>query len=80
MGLKSNIVHRYFKKEIDGSKILVKVDPIHLTGTEIWVFKNNTMETRRLYFDDDIWEDLTLDGFEEVSGMEFNLHQSGLAR
>lgn len=78
MSIKSNIVHKYFKKEIQGSKILIKVDPVHLTGLEMIVRKDSKLDTRHLDFDELIYEDLAIDGFEEVSGMEFNLHLSGL--
>lgn len=75
----SNIVHQYFKKEIEGAKIIVKVNPIHLKGTEITVTKRGTMESRDLEFDAGIFDDLKEDGFEEASPLEFNLYQSGLA-
>jgi len=75
----SNIVHQYFKKEIEGAKILVKVNPIHLKGTEITVYRNGTLDQRDLDFDAEIFEDLKEDGFEEVNPLEFNLYLSGLA-
>jgi len=80
MSIHSNIVHKYFKKEIEGSKILVKVNPIHFTGTEMTVNLNGGLDTRQLEFDEQIWEDLSVDGFVEVSGMEFNLLLSGLIK
>ena len=75
----SNIVHQYFKKEIEGAKIIVKVNPIHLKGTEITVTKRGAIESRDLEFDAAIFDDLKEDGFEEASPLEFNLYQSGLA-
>ena len=80
MSVNSNIVHQYFKKEIEGSKILVKVNPVHFTGVEMIIHQNGELETRQLEFDTEIMEDLAVDGFEEVSGMEFNLHLSGLIK
>jgi len=80
MSIQSNIVHQYFKKEIEGSKLLVKLNPIHLSGLELIVYANGKVETREMDFDEDILEDLEADGFKEVSGMEFNLHLSGLAK
>ena len=80
MSIKSNIVHQYFKKEIEGSKILVKINPVHLDGLEMIIHQNGALETRQLDFDAAIWDDLAADGFEQVSGMEFNLHLSGLAK
>jgi len=75
----SNIVHQYFKKELEGSKILVKVNPIHWKGTEIVVPENGNAEARDLDFDAEILEDLKVDGFEPSSALEFNLYYSGLA-
>ena len=77
--MKSNIVHQYFKKEIGEVKIIVKVDPIHLKGTELTVFKDGRAETRNLQFDEEIMEDLKVDGFEACSAIEFNLYLAGLA-
>lgn len=75
----SNIVHQYFKKEIEGAKIIVKVNLIHLKGTEITVTKKGEIESRDLEFDAGILDDLKEDGFEEAGPLEFNLYQSGLA-
>lgn len=80
MSIQSNIVHQYFKKEIEGSKLFVKVNPVNLHGVELIVYANNTIETRELDFDEAIFEDLKADEFQEVSGMEFNLYLSGLAK
>ena len=75
----SNIVHQYFKKEIDGTKIIVKINPIHLKGTEIIVLKKGVIKRRELEFDVAIFDDLKTDGFIEASPLEFNLYESGLA-
>ena len=77
--MSSNIVHQYFKKEIEGTKILVKVNPIHWKGTEISVDEKGIAEARDLTFDEQILEDLKEDGFAEASPLEFNLYYSGLA-
>lgn len=74
----SNIVHQYFKKEIEGVKILVKVNPILYTGSEITVDANGHAELRDLEFDEGIFEDLKADEFEEASPLEFNLYLNGL--
>lgn len=76
--MNNNIVHQYFKKELDGAKILVKVNPIHLKGTELTVPQKGEVEARDLEFDTEIFDDLKADGFEEVNAMEFNLYLSGL--
>jgi hypothetical protein len=75
----SNIVHQYFKRDFDGYKVLVKINPLSLTGTEITRFIDGKIEMRDLEFDDEIFEDLKTDGFEEASPLEFNLYLSGLA-
>jgi len=78
MTLSKNIVHQYFKKELEGTKILVKVDPIHFQGTELTIEYPHNITTRDLDFDGQIFEDLQSDGFQEVNAMEFNLYLSGL--
>ncbi|NOT76686.1 MAG: hypothetical protein HOP08_17295 [Cyclobacteriaceae bacterium] len=75
----SNIVHQYFKKEIEGAKIIVKVNPIQLKGTEITIFSDGKIESRDLEFDEQIFDDLKEDAFTEASPLEFNLYYSGLA-
>jgi len=74
----SNIVHQYFKKELDGVKILVKVDPIHFIGSEITVPEAGEPELREMEFDAEIFDDLKADGFTEASPLEFNLYLNGL--
>lgn len=44
MGKSSNIVHQYFRKELDDSTILVKVNPILFRGTEITLLKTGEIE------------------------------------
>ncbi len=77
--MSSNIVHRYFKKEIDGSRVLVRVNPVHLKGTELIVSPSGQVARRDLTFDEAIFDDLKADEFEEASAMEFQLYFSGLA-
>lgn len=77
MGKDNNIVHQYFKKELPDLKILVKLNPIHLRGTEITI-QQGKLEIRDLQFDEAILEDLAADGFSEVNALEFNLYLSGL--
>jgi len=75
----SNIVHRYFKKEVEGTLVLVRVNPVHLKGTELVVGTDQSVQTRDLEFDEAIFDDLTQDGFKEASAMEFQLYATGLA-
>jgi hypothetical protein len=73
----SNIVHQYFRKELEGITILVRVNPILYTGTEITIQEGGN-EMRELEFDEEIFEDLKVDGFTESSALEFNLYLNGL--
>lgn len=75
----NNIVHQYFKKEFDSFKVLVRVNPILFTGTEITVSVDQPMETRNMEFDESIFEDLAADGFTACNPLEFNLYLTGLA-
>jgi hypothetical protein len=78
MAKSSNIVHQYFKKQFDDSLVLVKVNPLLFKGTEISIRKSGGIEVRELDFDEQIFEDLAADGFQESSPLEFNLYHSGL--
>lgn len=78
MAKDSNIVHQYFKKEIEGSKILIKVNPIHFTGTELIVDPSGEVQSRDMEFDSQIFDDLKHDHFVEVNALEFNIYLSGL--
>jgi hypothetical protein len=77
--LSSNIVHQYFKKEIEGAKIIVRVNPIQWKGTELIVDKEGKVQSRDLDFDEQIFDDLKADGFETASPLEFSLYLTGLA-
>jgi hypothetical protein len=76
--MNKNIVHQYFKKELQGAKVLIKLNPIHWIGTELTVPKKGEVEVRDLELDAEVLESLKADGFEEVNAMEFNLYLSGL--
>jgi hypothetical protein len=78
MAKDKNIVHQYFKKQIEDSQILVKVNPIHLTGTEIQIDKDGNLSFRELEFDEQIFDDLSHDGFIKTNPLEFNIYLSGL--
>ena len=80
MGKGSNIVHQYFKKDFDGYKVLVKVNPLKFHGSEITRYDDGKVEIRDLEFDEDIFDDLKADGFDESNPLEFNLYLSGLAK
>jgi quercetin dioxygenase-like cupin family protein len=75
-----NIVHQYFKKQLpDGIRILVKVNPLAFTGTEITLEPGAPIHIRDMEFDEEIMDDLKADKFETCSPLEFNLYLSGLA-
>jgi hypothetical protein len=74
----NNIVHQYYKKDFSDMTILVRVNPILYTGTEITLLSNGTKEFRELEFDENIEEDLKIDGFAAAGPLEFNLHLMGL--
>lgn len=76
----SNIVHQYFKKEFADFTLLVKVNPILLTATEITVYKDKDPEFRELEADAGIFDDLREDGFSEASALSFNMYLSGLIK
>ena len=77
--MSSNIVHRYFKREFEGRWILVRVNPVHLKGTELIVHPDGKVDRRDLTFDESIFDDLAVDEFTESSALEFQLYFSGLA-
>ena len=64
---------------MEGSKILVKVDPIFFKGQEIQVLPSGEVEISEREFDEQIFDDLAHDGFEVASPLEFNLYLHGLA-
>ena len=79
MGKASNIVHQYFKKQLEDITVLVKVNPLNFLVTEITLYKGRDPEVREIEADADIIEDLSSEGFTEASPLEFNLYLSGLA-
>lgn len=73
-----NIVHQYFKKELDEGTILVQVNPYEYTGIELLISKEGQIQKTEREFDEEIFEDLEADGFEPSSPLEFNLYLKGL--
>lgn len=74
------MVHEYFKKEFDDFKILVQINPASLRALELTVESTGQVSKRKLQFDTDIYEDLSVDGFERSSPLEFNLYLKGLTK
>lgn len=76
----SNIVHQYFRKEFEEATIIVKVNPLLFSGTELTIHRDGAVESRDLEFDEQIFDDLSEDGFTPSSPLEYNLYYSGIAR
>ena len=74
----SNIVHQYFKKELEGATILLQMNPIQRIGIELTVPSVGKPESREIEFGENILVELKENGFEEAGAMEFNLYSSGL--
>jgi len=75
-----DIIHQYFKKEVEGAKILVQIDPESLKGVELIVRPGEKPEKTKRSFDADIFEDLAADEFVNCSPLEFNLYLKGLVK
>ncbi len=75
------IVHQYFKKVFEDGTVLVKVNPIHFTGEEIFIPSGGEPPViqKNMTFDEEIFDDLSHDGFLESSALEFQLVAKGLA-
>ena len=69
---------QYFKRVFDDYKVLVKVNPLDFTGTELIIHPDGKVEKTDMEFDEDIFEDLAVDEFENCSPLEFNLHLQGV--
>lgn len=69
---------QYFKRVFDDYKVLVKVNPLDFTGTELIIHPDGKVEKTEMEFDEDIFEDLAVDEFENCSPLEFNLHLQGV--
>jgi len=78
--MKQNIVHEYYKKEFEGFTIIVQVNPVDFTGVELTIPENGSIEKRELEFDEQIHDDLEVDGFKQSSALEFNLYLKGLTQ
>lgn len=76
--MSSNIVHQYFKKEADGGKILLKVDPLRLQGIELSIPAKGEPAWRELEFSEDVDKELAAAGFQAIGPFEFNLYEAGL--
>lgn len=80
MATNPNIVHQYFRKELDEGTILVQINPYEFTGLELLISKEGHMRKTEREFEEDIFEDLEADGFVPANAMEFNLYLQGLKK
>ena len=74
MAKKDAIVYKYFKRVFDDYQVLVSVNPIDFSGTELIVHPDERVEITKMQYDEDIYEDLTVDEFAESSPLEFQLY------
>ncbi len=78
--MKHNVIHEYFKKELDGYIILVQIDKEKLQGLELIVTPDKSTQKTKRRFDAEIYDDLAHDGFKPCSPLEFNLYLKGLVK
>ncbi len=69
-----NVIHQYYKKEIDDHLILVRINPHTLEGLELVVTSDKEIIRTRRAFDEHIYNDLEYDDFKTCSPLEFNLY------
>ena len=74
MGKKDAIVFKYFKRVFEDYQVLVAVNPIDFSGTELIIHPDGQVEKTDMQFDEDIYEDLKVDEFKESSPLEFQLY------
>ncbi|MBL3658691.1 MULTISPECIES: hypothetical protein [Fulvivirga] len=75
-----NVVHNYYKRQFDDFTVLVQVNPVTYKGMELTIHKNGEIEKRKMEFDEEIYDDLAADEFQESSSLEFNLYLKGLVK
>ena len=74
MGKKDAIVYQYFKRVFDDYQVLVSVNPLDFSGTEIIVHPDERVEITKMQYDEEIYDDLAEDEFQESSPLEFQLY------
>ncbi|MCH7414202.1 hypothetical protein MM213_11935 [Belliella sp. R4-6] len=73
-----NKLSKYFKRTFDDYKVLVQVNPQDWTGIELIVHPDGKIEKTEMQFDEEVFEDLAVDEFEENGALEFNLYLKGV--
>lgn len=76
----AEVIHEYFKKQLDDFKILVRVNPKSLEGLELIVANDGRVKKTERQFEEDIYDDLEADEFEKSSPLEFNLHLKNITK
>ena len=76
--MKSNIVYQYLKKETTGNTIFIQADPITLKGSQLIIGKDGTKEFEALELESNFLTDLTDNGFQPASPLEFHILLVGL--
>ncbi|PRY87057.1 hypothetical protein [Mongoliibacter ruber] len=71
-----NNIAKYFKQTFEDYQVLVKVNHDGLTGTELIIHPDGRVEKTEMEFDEEIFDDLEVDGFKTCSPLEFNLQLS----
>lgn len=74
MGKKDAIVFEYFKRVFDDYQVLVSVNPLDYSGTEIIVHPDERVEITKMQYDEEIYDDLAEDEFKKSSPLEFQLY------
>ena len=69
---------QYFKRVFDDYQVLVMVNPIDFSGTELIIHPDGKVEKTDLQYDEEIYGDLEVDEFKESSPLEFQLHLKGI--
>ena len=69
-----DVINKYYKRIFDDYTVLVQVNPENFTGTELIVHPDGKVEKTKMEYDEDIYEDLSVDEFKESSPLEFNLY------
>jgi hypothetical protein len=67
-------IAKYYKQVFEDYQVLVKVNADGLTGTELIIHPDGKVEKTEMDFDDEIFDDLEVDGFQTCSPLEFNLY------
>ena len=75
---KDAIVFKYFKRVFDDYQVLVMVNPIDFSGTELIIHPDGKVEKTEMQYDEEIYDDLEVDEFQESSPLEFQLHLKGI--